>query len=61
MSKTIKILVQASAVALIAGTAAAEGELNIYNWGNYTSPDLIEKFRLDEAGLKELSSCRATT
>ena len=23
------------------GTAAAEGELNIYNWGNYTSPELI--------------------
>ncbi len=22
----------------------AEGELNIYNWGNYTSPDLIKKF-----------------
>ncbi|MDU8942610.1 ABC transporter substrate-binding protein [Ovoidimarina sediminis] len=44
MSKTIKILVQASAVALIAGTAAAEGELNIYNWGNYTSPEMIEKF-----------------
>jgi spermidine/putrescine transport system substrate-binding protein len=26
------------------GTAAAEGELNIYNWGNYTNPDLIKKF-----------------
>ena len=24
--------------------ARAEGELNIYNWGNYTSPDLITKF-----------------
>lgn len=24
--------------------ALAEGELNIYNWGNYTSPELIEKF-----------------
>ncbi len=27
-----------------AGTAAAEGELNLYNWGNYTSPEMIEKF-----------------
>jgi len=28
-----------------AGSAAlAEGTLNIYNWGNYTSPDLIKKF-----------------
>jgi spermidine/putrescine transport system substrate-binding protein len=24
--------------------AAAEGVLNIYNWGNYTSPELIAKF-----------------
>lgn len=28
----------------LAGPALAEGELNIYNWGNYTSPELIEKF-----------------
>jgi spermidine/putrescine transport system substrate-binding protein len=27
-----------------AGPAAADGELNIYNWGNYTNPDLIKKF-----------------
>ena len=32
-------------LALLASTAAhAEGELNIFNWGNYTSPDLIKKF-----------------
>ena len=24
--------------------ATAEGTLNLYNWGNYTSPELIEKF-----------------
>jgi len=24
--------------------AYAAGELNIFNWGNYTSPELIEKF-----------------
>jgi len=31
---------------LAAGLAGAAGaqELNIYNWGNYTSPELIEKF-----------------
>ena len=28
----------------LVGTAHAEGELNIYNWGNYTNPELIEKF-----------------
>ncbi|WP_347310290.1 extracellular solute-binding protein [Defluviimonas sp. SAOS-178_SWC] len=27
-----------------AGPALAEGELNIFNWGNYTNPDLITKF-----------------
>jgi spermidine/putrescine transport system substrate-binding protein len=26
------------------GTALAEGELHIFNWGNYTNPELIEKF-----------------
>jgi spermidine/putrescine transport system substrate-binding protein len=33
-------------VALLAsaGIARADGELNIYNWGNYTSPDVIKKF-----------------
>ncbi len=28
----------------MAAPAFAEGELNIYNWGNYTNPDLIKKF-----------------
>lgn len=34
------------ALGLLAGTAIAhaEGELNIYNWGNYTSPEMIKKF-----------------
>jgi spermidine/putrescine transport system substrate-binding protein len=27
-----------------AGTASAEGELNIFNWGNYTSMEMIKKF-----------------
>jgi len=34
----------AIAVLGLAGTAAAEGELNIYNWGDYTSPEMIKKF-----------------
>jgi spermidine/putrescine transport system substrate-binding protein len=33
-----------AAMTAFAGSAWAEGELNIYNWGNYTSPDLIKKF-----------------
>lgn len=31
-------------LALTAGMASAEGTLNLYNWGNYTSPELLEKF-----------------
>ncbi len=27
-----------------AGSALADGDLNIFNWGNYTSPELIKKF-----------------
>jgi spermidine/putrescine transport system substrate-binding protein len=36
----------AAAAMLLASTvmAHAEGVLNIYNWGNYTSPDMIKKF-----------------
>ncbi|MCB1366920.1 MAG: extracellular solute-binding protein [Rhodobacteraceae bacterium] len=39
-----KTLILSAVAALIAGAAHAEGELNIYNWGNYTNPDLIKKF-----------------
>ncbi len=33
-----------SAFALGAMGAHAEGKLNIYNWGNYTNPDMVKKF-----------------
>lgn len=47
----MKTLIAAtSALALLAGGAAAK-ELNIYNWGNYTNPELIEKFEA-ETGIK---------
>ncbi|MBA3043041.1 MAG: extracellular solute-binding protein [Alphaproteobacteria bacterium] len=44
MKHTLKLA--ASVVALIASAtfAHAEGELNIFNWGNYTNPELIKKF-----------------
>ena len=44
------ILTATTALALLAGGAMAQ-ELNIYNWGNYTSPELIEKFEA-ETGIK---------
>ncbi len=41
-----KITAAAIGAALLASTslASAEGELQIYNWGNYTSPEMIKKF-----------------
>lgn len=44
MKHTMKLA--AAAIALMASTAIAhaEGELNLYNWGNYTSPEMIKKF-----------------
>jgi spermidine/putrescine transport system substrate-binding protein len=36
-----------AAILLTTTAAHAEGELNIYNWGNYTSPELIEKFEAE--------------
>ena len=41
-----KLIVASLGAALLASTglARAEGELNIFNWGNYTNPELIKKF-----------------
>jgi spermidine/putrescine transport system substrate-binding protein len=41
-----KMTATAMGVALMTttGLAHAEGELNIFNWGNYTNPELIKKF-----------------
>jgi spermidine/putrescine transport system substrate-binding protein len=41
-----RLTATAAVIALVAATgiARADGELNIFNWGNYTSPDLIKKF-----------------
>lgn len=39
------ILAGATAFGLCwSGTALAAGKLNIFNWGNYTNPELVEKF-----------------
>ncbi|MEM8689703.1 MAG: putrescine/spermidine ABC transporter substrate-binding protein, partial [Pseudomonadota bacterium] len=44
----LKLVSLASAALLAFGASAhAEGELNIFNWGNYTNPDLIKKFEAE--------------
>lgn len=40
----MKRIMIAALLAIGASPALAEGELNLFNWGNYTSPALIEKF-----------------
>jgi len=40
-----------AALALQAGNAAAEGELNLYNWGEYINPAVLKKFE-EETGIK---------
>ena len=42
----MKLGLFALAAGMMASTAIAhaEGELNIFNWGNYTSPEMIKKF-----------------
>jgi spermidine/putrescine transport system substrate-binding protein len=40
----IGLMAATALVAVAAGPAAADGKLNIYNWGNYTNPELIKKF-----------------
>jgi spermidine/putrescine transport system substrate-binding protein len=45
------VLTTAAALLATTSIANAEGQLNIYNWGNYTSPELIEKFT-EETGIE---------
>lgn len=44
MSLLKLLTLSSTALVLTASVAVAAGELNIYNWGNYTSPEVIKKF-----------------
>jgi spermidine/putrescine transport system substrate-binding protein len=44
MKRRIMAAVTGLAMLLGIGAAHADGELNIFNWGNYTSPEMIKKF-----------------
>ncbi|WP_373353811.1 extracellular solute-binding protein [Pseudoroseicyclus sp. CXY001] len=46
MTRTLTLT---TALTFLAGAAAAQ-ELQLYNWGNYTSPELLEKFT-EETGI----------
>ena len=48
----MKRLLSATALLMAStGLASAEGTLQLYNWGNYTSPELLAKFE-KETGIK---------
>ena len=44
MTRLLRKSIVGLAMVAISGSAYAAGELNFYNWGNYTNPELIEKF-----------------
>jgi spermidine/putrescine transport system substrate-binding protein len=44
MTKYKTIIAALAGLALSASTALADGELQIFNWGDYTSPEMIKKF-----------------
>lgn len=46
-----KIWTVAALLLATTGLASAEGQLQLYNWGNYTSPELLAKFE-KETGIK---------
>src|SRR6185369_15595472 len=44
MKKTWTAVAIGFGLILAAGPALADGELHIFNWGDYTNPDMIKKF-----------------
>ncbi len=44
MKNILLSIITATSLVLAAGSASAAGELHIYNWGNYTNPEMIKKF-----------------
>jgi spermidine/putrescine transport system substrate-binding protein len=44
MRRNLTIGILGAALLATTGLAQAAGELNLYNWGNYTNPELISKF-----------------
>ena len=47
MKRNLLAIAAASSFAFGVSTANAAGELHIYNWGNYTNPELIKKFEAE--------------
>lgn len=50
------LLVGAAAALSLAGAAQAEGELNIYNWGEYINPEVLKAFEAETGTKVNLST-----
>lgn len=44
MNRIIGLAIAGIAAVAIAGAARAEGELHLYNWGEYINPEVLDKF-----------------
>ena len=44
MKHKFKKSIAAMAMVAVTSTGYAAGELNLFNWGNYTNPELVTKF-----------------
>lgn len=53
VSRLAKVVVTGAALSMAAGagSAFAQGELNIYNWGEYINPAVLQKFE-EDTGIK---------
>ena len=47
----IAVTAVAAGAATMSAPAAAEGKLNIYNWGDYINPDVLTRFT-EETGIE---------
>ena len=47
MKISLKAALFSAAVIMMPTAAMADGELNIFNWGNYISPDMVKKFEAE--------------
>ena len=51
MKKKMMLVAVTAVLLVFSGSAMAAGELNFYNWGNYTNPELVKKFE-EKYGIK---------
>jgi spermidine/putrescine transport system substrate-binding protein len=56
-----KLLLTAGLAALATGAVAQDRQLQLYNWGDYTSPEMIAKFEAETGIDVTITTTTATT